>query len=92
MTLDKNSESVQTGSGEATVTLKATVTPENATYPGVLWSADDENVTFTEVTPYDSSEVVVTIPQGTEGTITITARSVNVYEITDTCTITASVS
>lgn len=90
LTLDKHEASVDTSESDATVTLKATVTPANATYPGVDWSANVEGVTFQEVTPFDTSEVVVTIPAGTTGEVVILARSINVFEITDTCTITAS--
>lgn len=90
LTLDKNTASADTSAADATVTLTATITPADATYPGVEWSSSVEGVTFQEVTPGDSSSVVVTIPMGTSGEVVITAKSVNVADITDTCTITAT--
>ena len=62
VTLDKSVVEITVGE---TVTVKATISPENATHKNVVWTSSDE--TIAEV---DSKGVVTALK---EGTVTITA-------------------
>jgi transglutaminase/protease-like cytokinesis protein 3 len=77
VTLDKSVVEITVGE---TVTVKATISPENATYKNVVWTSSDE--TIAEV---DSKGVVTALK---EGTVTITATSEKYYTKSATCTIT----
>lgn len=68
--------------GESTLTIKATVTPSNATNKAVIWTSSNENVATV------SANGVVSAA-GT-GTATITATTID-GGFTATCTVTASV-
>ena len=68
--------------GESTLTIKATVTPSNATNKAVVWTSSDENVATVSV------RGVVTAVSA--GTATITATTMD-GGFTATCTVTVTV-
>lgn len=77
VTLDESTATVNVGE---TVTLTATVAPENATNTNVTWSSDEETVATVE------DGVVTGVSAGT-ATITVTTEDGN---FTDTCEVTVS--
>ena len=78
ITLDKTTATVEEG---ATVTLTATVTPENATDKTVMWSTSDEAIATVSggvVTGVKAGEVTITAKAGDKSatcTVTVTAAA-----------------
>ena len=78
ITLDKTTATVEEG---ATVTLTATVTPDNATDKTVTWSTSDETIATVSggvVTGVKAGEVTITAKAGDKSatcTVTVTAAS-----------------
>lgn len=77
ITLDKSALEITVGK---TATLKATISPENATYKTVKWTSSDETIA-----KVDSKGIVTAVK---EGTATITAASEKYSNKTASCTIT----
>lgn len=76
--LDKSDVSIKVGE---TASLTATVTPEDATEQGVIWSSDDENIATV-----DGNGLVTGVA---EGTVTITVTTVD-GGFTAACTVTVT--
>ncbi len=79
ITLDRTEMTLRVGESK---TITATVTPENATYSGVIWESDDESVAAVE------NDGTVTAVGA--GTATIKATSEENYEIFAFCTVAVS--
>lgn len=77
--LDKSEITVAVGY-PADAALKATVTPDNATYKGVVWSSSDNNIATV-----DANGLVTGV---SAGTATITAKSADNEQITAQCAVT----
>lgn len=77
ISLDKDDATVEVGN---TVTIKATLTPTNSTYKGVIFSSSDESIAKVNI----SNGIVTGIAPGT---VTITATSYDQHK-TATCQVT----
>ena len=83
VSLDKDTLSLYTGD---TASLTATVEPENATNPAVIWSSSDSSIVTVGADQTDNTKATVKALK--EGSATITATAADGSGKSDTCTVT----